>query len=66
MKDEPKIIVVNPRGAFGKPVLFNSGIPTIAIADRFQAGESIASIAKDYDRAAGEIEEVLRYERLAA
>jgi uncharacterized protein (DUF433 family) len=66
MIEEPRIIVVDPRISFGKPVISGSGIPTAAIADRFQAGESITSIAKDYDRAPEEIEEALRYERLAA
>lgn len=65
MKDEPKIVVINPRIAFGRPVLNGSGTPTSTIADRFQAGESISSIAKDYDRAEAEIEEALRYERIA-
>lgn len=66
IKGEPKLIMVDPRIAFGKPVLRGSGIPTAAIADRFQAGESISSIFRDYDREPEEIEEALRYERLAA
>jgi len=66
IKEEPKFIMVDPRISFGKAVLRDSGIPTAAIADRFQAGESITSIARDYDREHEEIEEALRYERLAS
>ncbi len=64
--EQPKIIVINPNIAFGKPVLVGTGIPTSVIADRFDAGETIASIAYDYDRAPEEIEQALRYERAAA
>jgi len=66
IKEEPRLIMVDPRISFGKAVLHSSGIPTAAIADRFQAGESITSIANDYDRKHEEIEEALRYERLAS
>lgn len=66
IKEEPRLIMVDPRISFGKAVLHSSGIPTAAIADRFQAGESIISIAGDYDRKHEEIEEALRYERLAS
>lgn len=66
MKAQPKFIVVDPRVSFGRPVLSGTGIPTLAIADRFQAGESLLSIAADYDSDPEHIEEALRYERLAA
>ena len=60
--DAPKTVVMDPRVSFGRPVLTGSGIPTAVIADRFRAGESIASIAGDYDRTKAEIEEAIRYE----
>jgi len=60
--DAPKTVVMDPRVSFGRPVLTGSGIPTAVIADRFRAGESIASIAGDYDRTEAEIEEAIRYE----
>jgi len=66
IKEEPKFIMVDPRISFGRPVLHGSGIPTAAIADRFQGGESIISIARDYDRKQKEIEGALRYEHRAA
>lgn len=60
--DAAKTVVMDPRVSFGRPVLAGSGIPTAVIADRFRAGESIASIAGDYDRTETEIEEAIRYE----
>jgi uncharacterized protein (DUF433 family) len=66
IREEPKLIMVDPCISFGRAVLASSGIPTIAIADRFNAGESIRSIASDYSCKQEEVEEALRYERLAA
>jgi uncharacterized protein (DUF433 family) len=55
-----KVIVIDPRLAFGRPVLVGTGIRTEMIADRYYAGESIDDIAKDYRRSRMEIEEVIR------
>lgn len=66
LKEQPKVIVIDPTIAFGKPVLVGTGIPTAVIADRFKAGEPISSIAYDYNRATQEIEQALRYEQAAA
>ena len=61
----PKSVVIDPRVSFGRPVIAGTGIPTDVIAERFKAGDSIAAIAKDYGRAAQEIEEAIRYEAAA-
>lgn len=37
-------------------------IKTSAIAERFNAGESLGAIAEDYDLEVFEVEEALRYE----
>jgi len=58
----PKVVVIDPEFAFGRPVIAGSGIPTSVIRDRWKAGESVASLAEDYDRSKDEIEEALRYE----
>ncbi|RYG59179.1 DUF433 domain-containing protein, partial [bacterium] len=63
---QPKIIVIDPSIAFGKPVLVGTGIPTAVIHERFKGGEPIASIAYDYNRDSEEIEQALRYEQAAA
>jgi uncharacterized protein (DUF433 family) len=60
--DEPKVIVIDPRISFGRPVLAGTGISTAVIAERYKAGESIDQLADDYGRARLEIEEAIRCE----
>lgn len=62
----PKIVAINPRVAFGKPVIAGTGIPTSIIVERYKTGESIAEIADDYRREQIEIEEAIRCEILQA
>lgn len=58
----PRMIVIDPRVAFGRPVIAGTGIPTAVLHERWKAGESLSSLAEDYDRAPEEIEEAIRYE----
>ncbi len=60
--DTSKTIVIDPTIAFGRPVLANRGIPTIVIAQRYKAGESIDSLVEDYGCERVEIEEAIRCE----
>jgi uncharacterized protein (DUF433 family) len=62
MAQEPKLVMIDPEVQFGRPVLTGSGIPTLLIADRYKAGDSIAELARDYDRPETEIEEAIRCE----
>lgn len=62
LKAEPRPVEINPRVSFGKPVLTGTGIPTISIAERFQAGENPLDIADYYERDVSEILEAIRYE----
>ncbi len=59
---EPKVVVMDPYVAFGRPALAGTGIPTAVIADRYKAGESIDQLADDYGRQRPEIEEAIRCE----
>ncbi|TMA37277.1 MAG: DUF433 domain-containing protein [Deltaproteobacteria bacterium] len=64
--EEPRVVMMDPRVQYGRPVLVGSGIPTAVIAERYKAGESIQDLAADYGRAPEEIEEAIRCElRLA-
>ncbi|GAB1540926.1 DUF433 domain-containing protein [Scytonema sp. NUACC21] len=65
-EDSPRIIVIDPRIAFGRLVIAGTGIPTDVLTERYEAGDSIDELADDYgvDRLA--IEEAIRYELLAA
>jgi len=59
---EPKLIVMNPAVAFGKPVITGTGISTAVISGRFHARESINDLAGEYGRSEEEIEEAIRWE----
>jgi len=61
---DKKIIVIDPRVSFGRPVLVGTGIVTSIIAERFNAGESMDDLAQDYGRSRLEIEEAVRCENL--
>ena len=58
----PRLVVIDPRIAFGRPVIAGTGIPTAVIHERWRAGDSVVALAEDYDRTPEEIEEALRYE----
>jgi uncharacterized protein (DUF433 family) len=58
-------IVIDPRIAFGRPVVVSKGISTSTIAERVDAGESVNDIAADYDLAESDIEQAVVYERAA-
>jgi uncharacterized protein (DUF433 family) len=58
-------IMIDPRVAFGRPILVRKAISTRAIADRIDAGETVSELALDYDLEPREIEEAVVYERAA-
>lgn len=61
--NEPKLVLIDPRISFGKPILVGVGVPTAIVADRHEAGESVIALAKDYGCEASEIEKAIQYER---
>jgi uncharacterized protein (DUF433 family) len=60
--DVPRVVMIDPSVSFGRPVLADSGISTAVLASRFRGGDSIASLAEEYDRKATEIEEAVQWE----
>jgi uncharacterized protein (DUF433 family) len=62
--DAPRIVVIDPWRGFGRPILRESGIATVSVAERFQAGESVEDLAADYGCSNAEISEALRFELL--
>jgi uncharacterized protein (DUF433 family) len=62
LNDSPRLVVIDPRIGFGRPVLVGTGVTTSTIAERFDAGESIEELAADYDRPPVEIQEAIRCE----
>ena len=59
---QPRVVTMDPRIEFGRPVLRVSSVPTAVIADRYKAGESIADLADDYGEDPLNIEEAVRCE----
>jgi uncharacterized protein (DUF433 family) len=62
LDESPRLVVIDPRIAFGRPVLVGTGITTFTIAERFDAGESMEALAHDYGLSHSEIEEAIRCE----
>jgi uncharacterized protein (DUF433 family) len=62
VRDQPSPVVVDPRIAFGRPVLAGPSVPTAVLADRFKAGDTLTQLAEDYDTSSQNIEEALRCE----
>jgi uncharacterized protein (DUF433 family) len=60
--DEPKIISIAPTIGFGRSVIDGTAISTAVIASRFNARESMYSLAEEYGRKIEEIEEAIRWE----
>jgi uncharacterized protein (DUF433 family) len=65
--DGDRVVVLDSRLAFGRPIVMPARIKTDVIRDRFNAGDSLAEMAQDFRVEQSVIEEALRFEqRLAA
>lgn len=64
--DNPRLVVIDPRIAFGRLAIAGTGIATNVLKERFQAGDSIEELAFDYDCDLPSIEEAIRCELSAA
>jgi uncharacterized protein (DUF433 family) len=62
--DAPRIVVIDPNVAFGKPVLVGSRISTSFLLSRKRGGASIRQLAADYGRTQEEIEEAIYLEEV--
>ncbi len=59
-------VVVDPHLAAGRPVIEGTRIPITAIQERFDAGDSMRYLAKDYGLTISVVEEVIRLAANAA
>jgi uncharacterized protein (DUF433 family) len=57
---EPRIIAVDPRVAFGRPVLAKTRVPVDVIFDRYRAGDTMEHLARDYGSTRDVIEDLVR------
>ncbi len=58
---QPRVVMVDPTVAFGRPVLVGAGVTTDVIKDRFLAGDSFIEMADDYGVSEADIAEALRF-----
>lgn len=56
-------IAIDPRIAFGRPVMLRVGVTTSVIAERRNAGEKVDDLSKDYSLTPGEIRQAIAFER---
>lgn len=60
--DTPMDIIMNPEIAFGRPVIRGTRVASAIVFERYTAGESLMTIADDYDLELAPVEEALRCE----
>lgn len=65
LHESPRPIAIDPRIAFGRPVVQRAGVSTETIASRIDAGETVTDLAADYGLTEGEIMQAVLYERAA-
>ncbi|MCG9886575.1 MAG: DUF433 domain-containing protein [Cyanobacteria bacterium] len=58
--NSPRILAFDPRIAFGRLAIVDRGIPVEIIISRHRAGDSVATMARDYECPLESIEEALR------
>lgn len=57
---EDRVVVVDPRIAFGRPVIADTGVPVEILVERFDQGESLDDLAADYDLDVDKLRSALR------
>lgn len=57
---EPRVVSIDPRIAFGQPVLASTRVPVDVILDRYRAGDSMQHLATDYRVERDTIEDLVR------
>lgn len=59
---QPRLIAIDPRISFGRPIVMGTRIPTVAIAERYETGETPESIADDLGYKLSQIHDAIRFE----
>lgn len=60
--EPPHTVVIDPNVCFGLPVLSGSRITTGFLASRYRGGDSVAAIARSYERPLAEVKEAIEWE----
>jgi uncharacterized protein (DUF433 family) len=64
--EETRPVTIDPRLQFGRPCIAGTGIPTLEVAERYKAGESIQELSEDFGCTEAQVEAAIRYELRAA
>ena len=62
LESQRRRVLVNPRIAFGHPIIASKGIRTEILFERFESGESLAEIATEFAIEDADVEEAIRWE----
>lgn len=63
--NSPKLIALNPKVSFGKPIIKSRGIRTSVVVDRIDAGEEPEHVAADFGLTMDEVDEAVFFELAA-
>lgn len=55
-----RVVVVDPRRAFGQPIFVHGAAPVESVVNRWKAGEPLTEVARDFGVPPGDVEEYLR------
>jgi len=61
-----RTVVVDPRRAYGQPIVARSGLPTYPLYQMYLAGESVTNIAKWYHASRDDIRAAIKFEQTMA
>ena len=56
-----KVVSIMPTVSSGRPVIDSQGIPVSSVWNRYRAGDSIETIADDYEMPESEVEGAIAY-----
>lgn len=62
LRDQPRTVVIDPQVSLGRPVIAGTGIPTAVLAEQFKAGDTPATLAKEYGASEEAIWDAIRCE----
>lgn len=57
--------LIDPTIAYGRPIIVKHGVPVEVVADRYNGGESVETLARDYGLEEGEVSTAITYARAA-
>ena len=62
LRGRDSIILIDPRIAFGAPIIEGAGVPTHVVRERYQAGEDVQDIEADFGISRQQVREALDFE----